>query len=401
MEQIGHDYLALALQLDRHVPGFIDAYFGPSELKEQAQTGLPRQPEALTGDAEQLLAAIEAGSFAEQRRDYLLRQTRAMHALAGRLAGESLTFIEEVERYYDIQPQLVDERVFAEAHRVMDELLPGRGELTERLAAWKQSLELAPERIIPVCERACAELRRRALHLFELPEGEAVSLQIVQNEPWRAYNWYLGGYQSRIDINTDLPMRANSVVGLLSHEAYPGHHTEHAIKERRLCDGEGRLEHAVQLILAPEAVLSEGIADCAQGVIFERAELVAYLRDELYPLAGMDHIDVERQVLIDEATRALGAVSANAALLLHGEGLPAVDVQRYVERFGLRSEREAAQNMKFIQHPLWRSYNFTYSVGESLLAPLLEGPKAVANFRRLLSEPFTPTQVREWLKRAG
>ena len=53
--------------------------------------------------------------------------------------------------------------------------------------------------------------------------------------------------------------------------------------------------------------------------------------------------------------------------------------------------------MKFIQNPLFRSYIFNYAVGKDLLAPLLEGPDRAANFSRLLSEPFTPTQVRAWL----
>jgi hypothetical protein len=36
-------------------------------------------------------------------------------------------------------------------------------------------------------------------------------------------------------------------------------------------------------------------------------------------------------------------------------------------------------------------------VGRELLAPLLQGPGRVENFSRLLSEPLTPGQVRQWL----
>jgi len=32
-----------------------------------------------------------------------------------------------------------------------------------------------------------------------------------------------------------------------------------------------------------------------------------------------------------------------------------------------------------------------------MLAPLLDGPDAVENFGRLLTEPLTPTQARQWL----
>ena len=53
--------------------------------------------------------------------------------------------------------------------------------------------------------------------------------------------------------------------------------------------------------------------------------------------------------------------------------------------------------MKFLSNPLFRSYVFNYALGKALLAPLFEGADAVANFERLLSEPFTPSQVRAWL----
>jgi hypothetical protein len=68
-----------------------------------------------------------------------------------------------------------------------------------------------------------------------------------------------------------------------------------------------------------------------------------------------------------------------------------------VERYALRTPAEAAQTMKFIQNRLFRSYIFNYASGKALLAPLLDGPDALANFQSFLSEPFTPSQVRGWL----
>ncbi|NIV31535.1 MAG: hypothetical protein GWN58_19225, partial [Anaerolineae bacterium] len=59
---------------------------------------------------------------------------------------------------------------------------------------------------------------------------------------------------------------------------YAGHHTEHAIKEKLLYRHQGRAEHAVQLLLAPECVISEGIADNAQKILFDDAQLAAFLR---------------------------------------------------------------------------------------------------------------------------
>lgn len=402
MDEIGRNYLILALNLNRHFDGFVDAYFGPPALKAEAESGEPRPLDALADDAGQLQAAIEASDYDPQRKDFLARQARAMAAVVRNLSGDRLDFVEEVELYFDITPELVDEAVFEAAHAEMDRLLPGEGPLVERLTAWKKGFELGPDRILPTFDLACQEIRRRTLALFELPPGEEVSLHLVQDQPWSAYNWYLGNYRSRIEVNTDLPVRANSAVPLLAHEAYPGHHTEHAVKEYHLYRQQGRAEHAVQLLMAPECVMAEGIGNNAQRMVLDDAELAAFLGDELYPLAGLPDVDVELQIRLEGASQALRGVSGNAALLLHRDGHPLDEVLRYVERYSLRTAQEAVQTLKFIQNPLFRSYIFNYATGRALLAPLLEGRDAVANFRRLLSEPFTPTQVRQWLdKRRG
>ena len=55
------------------------------------------------------------------------------------------------------------------------------------------------------------------------------------------------------------------LTGLVAHEAYPGHHLEHAWKEAELVDRAGRLESSILLINTPECLISEGLADLASG----------------------------------------------------------------------------------------------------------------------------------------
>jgi hypothetical protein len=398
MDEIGHSYLSLALRLDQHFQGFVDAYFGPDELKAEIQNEGLRPLTTLAEDAQRLRVAIRTAGYDAQREDFLARQVQAMLAVIHNLSGEPLDFSQEVEVYFDITPEMVDETAFEAAHGEVDRLLPGRGSLVDRMNTWKKGLQLEVTHVLPVFERALEETRRRSQGLFELPPGEDLTLELVEDQPWSAYNWYLGNYRSRIDINTDLPLRASSAVPLLAHEAYPGHHTEHALKEYHLFRSGGRAEHAVQLLLAPECVLSEGIADSGQELIFDDASLVAFLGDELYPLAGLAEADAKRDVALMRATEGLRGVSGNAALMLHRDHRPPQEVQQYLEHYGLRTSEEASHTLRFIQNPLFRSYIFNYAVGKQLLAPLLEGEDATANFRRLLSEPFTPTQVRRWVK---
>jgi hypothetical protein len=397
MQDIGREYLILALNLNRHVEGFVDAYYGPPELRAEVEAAEPRSVEVLDEDAAQLQAAIADSHYDPARKEYLRLQVRAMAALARKLSGDELDFVEEVQLYFDITPQMLDEVVFQELHAEVNRLLPGKGPLVDRVTAWKKSAEIEPHRLLPVLELALQETRRRTLALFDLPWGEEVSLQLVKSEPWSAYNWYLGDYRSRIDLNTDVPVRLDHPISVVAHEAYAGHHTEHAIKECRLYRQGGRAEHAILLSLAPEAVISEGIAESAESMIFSRDELAAFLHDHLNPAAGLPQADVEQQIGLARARDKLRAVACNGALMLHGEGRALGEVRDYMEHYMLRTPVEVAQGLEFIQSPLWRSYIFNYTMGKQLLAPLLEGPDAVANFRRLLSEPFTPSQVRQWV----
>jgi hypothetical protein len=110
---------------------------------------------------------------------------------------------------------------------------------------------------------------------------------------------------------------------------------------------------------------------------------------------------VVKVVAVERAAAALRGVMGNAALLLNRDGKAPQEIERYIKRWGVGAPGQVAQVMRFLQTPLWRSYVFNYTVGKKLLAPLLEGPDRVINFARLLSEPFTPTQVRQWVTERG
>lgn len=101
--------------------------------------------------------------------------------------------------------------------------------------------------------------------------GEEVEIQLVCGQPWSAYNWYLGQGRSRIDFNTDLPLRAHGLMETLAHEAYPGHHTEGVLKEQ-LYLGRGYAEAAIAPLNTPANVVAEGIGDVGLRAIMDNRE---------------------------------------------------------------------------------------------------------------------------------
>lgn len=399
LDDLSHEYLSLSFAIDRLFPGFIDAYFGPPAVKDAALAGPAPDPAALLARAHELASAVAAADLIDSRRDFLAAQVAAMVTVCRKLAGEPIEYRDEVRTLFDVEPAFTPEAAFDTAIAELDELLPGDGDVRERMIAWRERYVVDTGTAHQMVDRILAETRRRTAAFVELPAGEDVEIAFVRDEPWSGYNWYLGDYRSRVELNTDLPIHAHGLTALVAHEGYPGHHTEHALKERVLYREHGYGEHAIQLINTPECVISEGIATLAESVVFPDGEGARWQAEHLYPLAGITG-DPEREARIARAQAALRAVSGNAALLHHQEGRAADEVLAYLMRYALRPENEARQSLRFISDPLWRAYTFTYHVGRDLLRRWLDlapQPERQARFLLLLVGQVTPSLVQRWI----
>lgn len=396
-DNIAERYVRLGLALEAHLPGYVDAYYGPAAWRREVEAGGPRPVAALAREADDLAHAIAEAALDAQRRDFLARQVRAMQCSLAALGGEPFSLADEAERLYDITPTWTDEATFADAHRALADLLPPGDSLAERMAARRKALEIPVEQVKALLGEITAELRRRTQARFPLPDDEAFEVHFVKNQPWGGYNWYLGGCRSRIDINTDLPLRIAHLTGLLAHEGYPGHHTEQANKERRLARGRGWIEHTVALINSPSCVIAEGIATRALETLMTAEEQIAW-HAQLFRRAGYTHLDARREHAIDEAARKLDPVADNAAFLLHDRGASDDEVVAYIRRWRLATPKEASKTLAFLKAPRNRSYIFTYHCGGDLLDALFAAKRDRDTwFARLLTEPVTPGQVRGWI----
>ncbi|MFL5681629.1 MAG: DUF885 domain-containing protein [Chloroflexota bacterium] len=403
-DAVARDYILLALRLDQHIPGLVDGYFGPAALKAEVDVAQHRSPGALRDDAAALRARLSAEVSEPDRRAWLDVQLIALETQAAALAGEALPYLDHVTRCFDHTPAWIPDERFDDAAAQVDDLLPGDGPLHDRLAAWDGRLEVAIDRLPGVLEWLTGRFRTVAAERFGLPDGEDVRLSLVRGQPWSAYNWFDGGRRSRIDVNTDLPLEAPRLPGLVAHEAYPGHHLEHSTKEAELVDRQGRLESSILLINTPECLISEGLADLGQRFVApveERSELLV----ELFGRAGLAKDgDVagtremaQRAAAIQAARSTLASIGGNVALLRHVEARSHDEAVAYLRDVGRLSQARAEKRLEFIEHPLWRTYVFVYAEGETLLERWVDAvPEAErdARFGRLLGEQLTPAEVR-------
>jgi hypothetical protein len=402
-DPIARDYLLLALRLDQRLPGLVDGYFGPADLKAQVDMEQLRSPLRLAEDADALRGRLDAEVVDPARRGWLRVQLVALETHARALAGDALPYVEHVTRCFDAAPERWDEAVFAEAAAELERLVPGAGELRDRLARWDARFVVAADRLPTVIDWLVEVLRERAVQVVGLPDGESLRVSLVTGQPWSGYNWYDGGLRSRVDLNMDLPIRAPDLVGVLGHETYAGHHLEHAWKEAELVGARGHLEASVLLVNAPESLVSEGLAQVGRRFVippedevdllvelFSRAELPVAAD----PVAARDA--AERSAAIRIRRDSLRPTEVNAALMRHADGIDRETVRAWLERAALLTPERAAKRLEFIDHPLWRTYVFVYAAGAALLERWLEAvpPAAgVARFQRLLVEPLSPSAI--------
>ncbi len=402
-DAIANEYLLLALRLGQRIDGLIDGYFGPADLKAQADMEPLRPPATLVADAVALRWRVADDVAEPDRRDWLARQLVALETHARALAGERLPYVEELGRLFDWTPARRDDAVFDDAADRIDALLPGAGSVAERLAAWDAGLVVPEARLPDVVAWLVGRFRDRASEAFGLPDGESFRTAFVRDRPWSGYNWYEGGLRSRFDLNLDLPVRAPSLVHVVAHETYPGHHLEHAWKEADVVERQGRLEAAVLLINAPECLISEGLADLGHEFAAppdEEAGLLAELLRRADVGAAPDDAHAaelaDRAVALAPARDRLDEIAINASLLRHADGRSHADVLDYLVEVGRIAPDRAAKRLEFIEHPLWRSYVFVYDEGEALLARWLDAvpeSERVGRFGRLLHEQLTPSAI--------
>ncbi|TAL08553.1 MAG: DUF885 domain-containing protein, partial [Chloroflexota bacterium] len=205
-DPVARDYLLLGLRLDQHRPGLVDAYFGPADLKAQADMESLRPPARLADDAVALRERLPTEVDDPERRTWFQAQLAALEVQARVAAGDVVAYPALVARCFDRTMERVDESVFADAAAELDAALPGSGSLEERLAAWDDALTIDPDRIQAIADDLAARFRSRAAALFGLPDGEGARISTVRDRPWGGYNWFEGGRRSRVEVNLDVPI---------------------------------------------------------------------------------------------------------------------------------------------------------------------------------------------------
>ena len=399
LDDAARRYVRLALELDEYDPDYVDAYLGPSEWAEDAQSNL-RSRDVLAADIAKLLADLQSMTPADvqlaARHKALLIDVRGMDTRARMVNGEKFSFDEEARRIYGVT---VPEFDFAEFDRALvdiDALIPGEGDLASRVDAFRNSFTIPEATREAVIANAIDECRRRTLLHIQLPPDESYTLEYVRNQSWGGYNWYQGGNRSRMQINVDFPPKIGAAISLGCHEGYPGHHVWNVLVENRLLKEKAWIEYVVFPLFSAKGLIGEGSANYGVDLAFPGNEKIAYEREVLFPMAGLDLDAVETLERLGELTRRLAyAQVATARRYLDGEisREEAIEERR---RYGLISPARAEQSVRFIEQ--YRSYVLNYSLGRDIVRDYIEAQSADAGgrwqaFERMLATMPTVAEM--------
>lgn len=400
MDAIARDYLALSLEIGTHEDGYIDAYYGPAEIKAAAEKA-PRDRAALRGAVAALETRLRqqaesAAGLDARRIAFLLAQLRAADTRLQMMDGKRFPFADEAERLFGVRPVIKPLSDYDAGLARIAELVPGDGPLAARVDAYLDRYTIPKDKLLPVFEASIAACRAATAQHIALPAGENFRLEFVTGKSWSGYNYYQGKVQSLIQINTDFPIRLSRAVDLGCHEGYPGHHAHNMLLEERLARGRGWIEYSVYPLYSPQSLIAEGTSNYGIELAFPGAAKADYEVGTLIPIAGIAAPGAGYWQLLEAIKAVSGARITIAQMFLDG----AISRERAVEltqKYLLMSPARADQSVRFSEN--YRSYVINYGLGEAMVKADIakEGPDAKARWRRfeaLISEPTLPAELR-------
>ncbi len=402
LDRIAEGYAHLVLALGQHDADYVDAFYGPAEWKQQAETE-KKTLEQIGFTARELVDALGKTTAPEAealRHDYLAHQLSALEARVRILRGEKMKFDAESRALYDAVAPTHPDSEFAKVIAELEKKIPGKGPLLARYEEWRKPFIIPKEKLDAVFQLAIQECRERTRAQIELPPDENFSVEYVTDKPWGGYNWYKGEYRSVIQVNTDLPTYIDRAIDLAAHEGYPGHHVYNALLEKNLVRDRGWPEFSVYALFSPQSLIAEGTANYGKEVVFTKSERMKFEREVLFPAAGIDPARVEEYYAVQEMTQRLSFAANEAARRYLNGDADAEATVAWLQKFAFMDEKRARQRLKFIER--YRSYVINYNLGEQMVKTYIERQggtnddpaKRWREFAELLSSPRLPGGLR-------
>jgi hypothetical protein len=401
LNKIAVDFVHLTLEAGEREPGYVDAYYGPSDWADAAKAN-PRPVSALRKEADRLQVALgkiadkDLAADERRRKLFLKGQLRAAQTRLAMIAGAKFSFEDEAQGLFSVRPVLKPLKSYDPILARIDKIVPGKGDLAARVDAFQNRYVIPADKVEAVMQAGIAACKAKTEQHIKLPQGERFDLEFVTKKPWSGYNWYKGKAHSLIQINTDLPIYISRALDLGCHEGYPGHHVLNALLEEKLTKGKGWIEFSVYPLFSPQSLIAEGSANFGIELAFPGQAKTDFERDKLYPLAGLDPTTAKAYGELQEAKAALSSASNTVAAAYLGGKMTKEQAVQALMKYSLYSRGAAEKRVSFIE--TYRSYVINYNIGQDMVRAHVDRAGKTEDARwkameRVISEPTTPADL--------
>ena len=405
MNQIAERYVKLVLAVGQHDENYVDAYYGPEAWQTEAKTE-KASLDKIKGDAAPLIERLRKLNSAKTeeliqlRQQYLIKQLEALVTRVEMLKGKKFTFDQESKLLYDAVAPTFPESHFKKVLSQLEQLLPGKEALPDRLDRFKRDFVISKDKLDTVFNAAIEEARKRTKKYISLPAQESFQIEYVTGKSWSGYNWYKGSSHSLIQINTDFPIYIDRAIDLACHEGYPGHHVYNVLLEQHLLKEKGWVEFSVYPLFSPQSLIAEGSANFGIEVAFPGDQRIQFEREVLFPLAGIDPSKAAKYYAVQAIVNQLSYAGNEAARrYLNGE-INRDQAVEWLVKYTLVTPERAGQRVRFFDQ--YRSYVINYNLGQDLVRKYIESRGGTSNqpdkrweeFKILLSSPRLPSGLK-------
>lgn len=407
LDEIAEAYVKLTLELGHYDSNLIDAYYGPKKWKNsipEKKDPFPyREMKAKVRLILSKLETIQTRTFKNDdklhRANFLEKQLIAIETKIRMLNGKVYTFDDEAKLLYDAEPPKFNEDHFKSLVKNLDALLPGKGNIPNRLEKYKTDFIIPKNKLDTVFKVAISEARRRTLKYISLPSNENFRVEYVTNKAWSGYNWFQGNGYSLIQVNTDLPIFIERAIDLACHEGYPGHHVFNALIEDNLVNKKGWKEYSVYPLFSPQSLIAEGSGNLGIEVVFPGNERIEFEKNVLFPLAGISAKKADKYFTVLELVSKLSYAGNEAARGYLNGKISSEKAIEWLNKYALMEPDRAKQRLKFIEK--YRSYVINYNYGRDLIRGYInknlndmnDHAKRWELFKELLSQPKTASML--------
>ncbi|MHA1509372.1 MAG: hypothetical protein ACTSO6_11785 [Promethearchaeota archaeon] len=314
------------------------------------------------------------------------------------LNGIEISIEDQFLKIYDIALQPADESDLNKLKEEYDEAYSGPGSLEERLEYLRVTRKVPEAKALASFKKALNIVRKQTNKLFSnlLPEEEHISIDLVEKSnseiKWPYYNWYLGKYHSRIEINPKYAMYWTSLLSAASHEVYPGHHTEFVLNEKYLYREQNQFEHSILILHSPKMIISEGIANLANSMLYSNKESAEISLKEFCTDVSKE-ASLEKIILQDKLRIKIPIFWYNFAYHAVIDKYSEEELIQYGKNVELFNEEVLIMELKRLTNPAYSKNAFLYYLGTNGLKQKYGKNPSVNEFRSLLENPTLPSDL--------